>query len=148
MDSPGRAIEYIISTLKLGNELNSILVGDSWYSSMPLHPRFIVFPAPLGLTSVYLAQFSSFNLFSSAFSSPNAVPSCSASTASCSDEVGSSSDCGLHKPRFSPHFRLQDSDRGPYHIPATCEYVSAFTLYLEVLVYRHSRQTMSGTEYL
>jgi len=59
------------------------------------HPRFIVFPAPLGFSSVNLAQFSSFNRFTSAFSSPSRVPSSSASSASCSDEVGAASDAGL-----------------------------------------------------
>lgn len=59
------------------------------------HPRFIVFPAPLGCASVYCAHRSSLSLFSSAFTSPNAVPSISASSASCSDVVGSFSDRGL-----------------------------------------------------
>ena len=44
---------------------------------------------------MYCAQDSSFCLFSSPFSSPNAVPSCSASIASCSLEVSCCSDFGL-----------------------------------------------------
>ncbi len=59
------------------------------------HPRFIVFPAPRGLASVNLAHSSSFLLFSSDLASPNAVPSCSASIVSCSDDVGFAADCGL-----------------------------------------------------
>ena len=51
------------------------------------HPRFIVFPAPQGLTSVNLAHSSSFLLLSSDLASPNAVPSCSASIASCSEDT-------------------------------------------------------------
>jgi len=59
------------------------------------HPRFIVFPAPRGLASVNLVHSSSFLLFSSDLASPNAVPSCSASMASCSEDVGFVADCGL-----------------------------------------------------
>jgi len=59
------------------------------------HPRFIVFPAPRGLASVNIVQSSSFCLFSSDLASPKTVPSCSASTASCSEDVGFAADCGL-----------------------------------------------------
>lgn len=65
--------------------------------TVQIHPRFMVFPQPFGFTSVNRAHSSSFNLFSSLFSSPNRVPSCSESTASCSDVVGASCDAGLVK---------------------------------------------------
>jgi hypothetical protein len=65
------------------------------------HPRFIVFPAPRGLASVNLAHSSSFLLFSSDLALPNIVPSCSASTASCSEDVGSAADCGLRCVSFT-----------------------------------------------
>ena len=78
------------------------------------HPRFIVFPAPLGFSSVNLAQFSSFNRFASAFSSPSRVPSISASSASCSDDVGAAPDAGLH----NLDVRIQGEDQGWVTYPA------------------------------
>jgi hypothetical protein len=71
--------------------------SDVWYFIFygQSHPRFIVFPAPRGLASVNIAHSSSFSLFSSDLASPNAVPSCSASMVSCSEDVGFAADCGL-----------------------------------------------------
>lgn len=66
--------------------------SDTWSVH---YPRFIVFPSPLGWASVNLAHFSSFILFSSSFSLPNTVPSCSASIESCSDDVSWAADAAL-----------------------------------------------------
>lgn len=65
--------------------------------SSSVYPRFIVFPAPFGFSSVNRAQFSSLTLFVSAFSSPSLVPSISASRPSCSEDVGAAADAGLIK---------------------------------------------------
>ena len=56
--------------------------------------------------------------------------------ASCSDDVGSSSDCGLRKLEFSSTIQWQESI---FYIPATSEDVATFALYLQVLVYGHRR---------
>lgn len=68
------------------------------FINLPLqvnHPRFIVFPAPLGFASVNTAHFSSFCRFSSSLSHPATVPSASASIANCSEVVGPSPEAAL-----------------------------------------------------
>lgn len=103
----------------------------------------MVLPAPLGFASVYCAHDSSFCRFSSPRRSPNAVPSISESSCSCSDVVSCASDCGLQKP-----CQTQDAWGKVGDVPAAGDDVAPLLLDLEVLVDGHRRQSVVGLEHL